>query len=90
MRTRKLTCLPVSGYCCSPTEGIAEAFAPDGQEFGENRIAATALAHVGLSARELNRLLLAEVGNFCDAQFHDDATLVVIAGTDAAHEERRP
>jgi len=31
------------------------------------------------SAGDLNERLLARVSDFCDAQFQDDATLVVIA-----------
>lgn len=63
------------------TDGLTEAFSPDGQQFGQNRIAAAALAHRNLSAPDLNRLLLAEVSKFCDAQFHDDATLLVVTAT---------
>lgn len=61
------------------TDGIAEASDASGQEFEETRIAGFAKAHMALSADELNSRLLAEVTGFCEGQFHDDATLLVIA-----------
>ncbi len=61
------------------TDGITEASDAKGQEFEESRIAAFALANGTLSAKELNRRLLAQVTSFCNAQFRDDATLLVIA-----------
>ena len=61
------------------TDGITEASDANGQEFEESRIAAFALANGTLSAKELNRRLLAQVTSFCNAQFRDDATLLVIA-----------
>ena len=61
------------------TDGITEAFSPGGEEFGEERLAALAIEHRRLSGQELNRRVLAEAENFCQGQFHDDATLVVIA-----------
>jgi len=61
------------------TDGIAEASASDGQEFGEDCIATFMSANRENSAGDLNERLLARVSDFCDAQFQDDATLVVIA-----------
>jgi sigma-B regulation protein RsbU (phosphoserine phosphatase) len=61
------------------TDGITEAAAPDGREFGFDNIAAFARAHYSNSAFALNKLLLAQVTDFCGAKFQDDATLVVIA-----------
>jgi len=61
------------------TDGIAEASASDGQEFGEDCIATFMSANRENSAEDLNERLLARVSDFCDAQFQDDATLVVIA-----------
>jgi sigma-B regulation protein RsbU (phosphoserine phosphatase) len=61
------------------TDGITEASDANGQEFEESRIAAFAVANGTLSAKELNKRLLAEVTSFCNAQFRDDATLLVIA-----------
>jgi sigma-B regulation protein RsbU (phosphoserine phosphatase) len=61
------------------TDGITEAAQPDGQEFGVENIAAFAKAHQPGSASALTKLLLAQVTEFCQAKFQDDATLVVVA-----------
>jgi sigma-B regulation protein RsbU (phosphoserine phosphatase) len=61
------------------TDGITEASGPDGQEFGEEKLAALAKANRTSSASELNSRVLAQVSDFCRGQFQDDATLLVIA-----------
>jgi len=61
------------------TDGITEASGPDGQEFGEDNIAALAKANRAISASELNNHVLAQATDFCGGQFQDDATLLVIA-----------
>ena len=61
------------------TDGITEAAASDGSEFGEDRLARLAKLNSSGSARELNRRLLAQVAEFCQGRFQDDATLLVIA-----------
>jgi sigma-B regulation protein RsbU (phosphoserine phosphatase) len=61
------------------TDGITEAADSGESEFGEENLAASALAERARPAAEMNKLLLAEVTRFCDARFQDDATLVVIA-----------
>jgi sigma-B regulation protein RsbU (phosphoserine phosphatase) len=61
------------------TDGITEAEDAQGEEFGVERVAAFGRAHASSSAAELNEQLLAQVSDFCGAQFQDDATLVVIA-----------
>jgi len=61
------------------TDGITEASDAAEREFEETRIARFASANATLSAKELNGRLLAEVSSFCNAQFQDDATLLVIA-----------
>jgi sigma-B regulation protein RsbU (phosphoserine phosphatase) len=61
------------------TDGIIEAAGSDGQEFGENKLAALAKANRASSAGELNNLVLKHVTEFCNGQLQDDATLVVIA-----------
>jgi len=61
------------------TDGITEAEAPDGEEFGMEKVAAFAKAHAANSAAKINQLLLAQVTEFCGAQFQDDATLLVLA-----------
>jgi sigma-B regulation protein RsbU (phosphoserine phosphatase) len=61
------------------TDGITEAEAPDGEEFGMEKVAAFAKAHAANSAAKINQQLLAQVTEFCGAQFQDDATLLVLA-----------
>ncbi len=61
------------------TDGITEAVRSDGEEFGSENLAAVAQASGRNPASELNRLLLAQVTQFCNGQFHDDATLLVVA-----------
>ena len=61
------------------TDGITEAEDAQGQEFGVERVAAFGKAHAASSAVQLNEQLLAQVSDFCAAQFQDDATLVVLA-----------
>ncbi len=61
------------------TDGITEAADGVETEFGEENLAALALVHRARPAAEMNKLLLAEVSRFCEARFHDDATLMVIA-----------
>jgi phosphoserine phosphatase RsbU/P len=63
------------------TDGITEAEDADGREFDENGVASFANANGRLAAKELISRLLARVSEFCGAQFHDDATLLVIAAT---------
>jgi len=61
------------------TDGITEASASDGREFGEDNLAALAQTHSAGSASELNTQVLAKVTDFCKGQFQDDATLLVVA-----------
>lgn len=61
------------------TDGITEAEEANGREFGVDGITAFAKANPGGSASSLTNLLLAQVTGFCSGEFHDDATLLVIA-----------
>lgn len=61
------------------TDGITEAEGPHGEEFGMERVAAFAKTHAANSAGRMNQQLLAQVTEFCGAQFRDDATLLVLA-----------
>lgn len=61
------------------TDGITEAGLPGGEEFGEQRLVASAQAGSTKSAGELKSCLLAEVKQFCSSQLQDDATLIVIS-----------
>lgn len=61
------------------TDGITEAAGADGDEFGMEKVAAFAKTHAANSAAKINQQLLAQVTEFCGAQFQDDATLLVLA-----------
>jgi phosphoserine phosphatase RsbU/P len=61
------------------TDGITEAEGPEGEEFGMEKVAAFAETHAANSAAKMNQQLLAQVTEFCGAQFRDDATLLVLA-----------
>jgi sigma-B regulation protein RsbU (phosphoserine phosphatase) len=61
------------------TDGITEASGSDGREFGEENLGALAKANATSPACELNSRVLGQVSDFCGGQFHDDATLLVIA-----------
>ncbi len=61
------------------TDGITEAEDAGGLEFGETGIAEFVKANCALTAKELNSRLLDRVSIYCDAQFRDDATVLVIA-----------
>ncbi|MGH9564256.1 MAG: PP2C family protein-serine/threonine phosphatase, partial [Terracidiphilus sp.] len=61
------------------TDGITEAEDTSGREFGEAGVAEFVLANCALTAKELNSRLLDRVSTYCDAQFRDDATVLVIA-----------
>lgn len=61
------------------TDGVTEASGPDEREFGDEELPAVARSLAGRSAAEFNTKLLDAVSAFCHAQFHDDATLLVIA-----------
>jgi sigma-B regulation protein RsbU (phosphoserine phosphatase) len=61
------------------TDGITEAIAPDGEEFGEDRLIAAATRSPGLSINDLQSQLLGRVKSFCNSQMSDDATLILIA-----------
>jgi phosphoserine phosphatase RsbU/P len=61
------------------TDGITEAEGLQGEEFGMEKVAAFAKTHAGDSAARMNQQLLAQVSEFCGAQFQDDATLLVLA-----------
>jgi phosphoserine phosphatase RsbU/P len=61
------------------TDGITEASTSDEQEFGEGRLSQLLRDNLEKSASELKRLLLGSVTDFCEAHFHDDATLIAIS-----------
>lgn len=61
------------------TDGITEAASSDDEEFGEERLLSAVEARDGLSASELQLRVLSDVKAFCNSQFRDDVTLIVIS-----------
>jgi serine phosphatase RsbU (regulator of sigma subunit) len=51
----------------------------DGQEFGEGRLLELCSSKMTLSASELLAAIRKEVVTFCNENFQDDFTLVVVA-----------
>ena len=60
------------------TDGITEARSPEGEEYGEDRLAAAALAVRTEPAERVKDAVLADVNRFTDGKFEDDATLIVV------------
>ena len=61
------------------TDGITEGRNPDGDEFGEDRLAASALQHRALGADDMLAAMLRDVEAFNAGVYEDDATLIVAA-----------
>ncbi len=61
------------------TDGLTEAMNSDEQEFGEGRLHELCGGIIGLSASELLAAIRKEVVTFCNGNFQDDFTLVVVA-----------
>jgi sigma-B regulation protein RsbU (phosphoserine phosphatase) len=60
------------------TDGITEARNPDGEEYGEERLAAAAIAARALPVEAVKDALFADVTAFSLGKFDDDATLIVV------------
>jgi len=67
------------------TDGVTEASPPataigqDEDEFGEARLIELMARHREASAEDLRSLILQAVGDYCRGNWHDDATLIVVA-----------
>jgi sigma-B regulation protein RsbU (phosphoserine phosphatase) len=61
------------------TDGITEGRNPEGEEFGEERLADTASRHRALPAEEMLAAMLKEIEAFNAGVYEDDATLIVAA-----------
>lgn len=70
------------------TDGITEAMAPDGEEFGEDRLIAAATGSPRRSIDDLQWHLLRQVKIFCNSQMNDDATLILIAASGGPFEAK--
>jgi phosphoserine phosphatase RsbU/P len=60
------------------TDGITEARNPEGDEYGEDRLAEVALAVREGSAETIKDAVLTNVNAFTNGKFEDDATLIVV------------
>jgi phosphoserine phosphatase RsbU/P len=60
------------------TDGVTEAHNADGEEFGEQRLQECLRSYAGRNAAELRTLILDEVTEFCNGNFDDDATLMIL------------
>jgi sigma-B regulation protein RsbU (phosphoserine phosphatase) len=68
-----------SGDCLLlTTDGVTEATNEAEEEFGAERVAASALAARGLGANGIQSRILEDVSRFCNGNFHDDASLIVV------------
>jgi sigma-B regulation protein RsbU (phosphoserine phosphatase) len=61
------------------TDGLTEVMNTDEQEFGEGRLLQLCSSNIALSASELLAAIRKEVVSFCNGNFQDDFTLVVVA-----------
>jgi sigma-B regulation protein RsbU (phosphoserine phosphatase) len=60
------------------TDGITEARNAEGDEYGEDRLAAVALGARAQPVEAIKDALLANVNGFTGGKFEDDATLIVV------------
>ena len=60
------------------TDGITEARNPDGDEYGEDRLAGAASGVRANGAEAIKDAVLADVNGFTTGKFEDDATLIVV------------
>lgn len=61
------------------TDGITEGRNPEGDEFGEERLAEVASRHRALKADDMLAAMLREIEGFNRGAYEDDATLIVAA-----------
>jgi sigma-B regulation protein RsbU (phosphoserine phosphatase) len=59
------------------TDGITEGRNAAGEEYGEERLAASATAHRGLPADDMLAAMMRDVESFNGGIYEDDATLIV-------------
>jgi phosphoserine phosphatase RsbU/P len=61
------------------TDGVTEACVPNGEEFGEARLLRLIEENRGQSAQEVQKIILEAAGEFSEGNWHDDATVLVLA-----------
>lgn len=68
-----------SGDCLLlTTDGVTEAANKEDEEFGAERVAASALAARSLGTNGIRTRIVEDVSRFCNGNFHDDASLIVV------------
>jgi phosphoserine phosphatase RsbU/P len=68
-----------SGDCLLlTTDGVTEAANVSDEEFGAERVTASARAARSLGAQGIRTRILEDVSRFCNGNFHDDASLIVV------------
>ena len=72
-----------------PTDLIAEAMAPEGEEFGDDRLIAAATNSSTRSITDLQVELQKQVNDFSHSRIHDDAMLTVISATRTTSKEHK-
>lgn len=60
------------------TDGVTEAANEGDEEFGAERVTASARAARSLGAHGIRTRILEDVSRFCNGNFHDDASLIVV------------
>lgn len=60
------------------TDGITEGRNPEGEEYGEERLVAAAVASRAQPVEAMKDALMGDVRGFTDGKFDDDATLIVV------------
>jgi sigma-B regulation protein RsbU (phosphoserine phosphatase) len=60
------------------TDGVTEAADAHDEQFGNERVIASAGAARSLGAQGIRTRILDEVTRFCNGNFHDDASLIVV------------
>jgi phosphoserine phosphatase RsbU/P len=68
-----------SGDCLLlTTDAVTEAANENDEEFGAERVAASALAARSLGANGVRTRILEDISQFCSGNFHDHASLIVV------------
>jgi sigma-B regulation protein RsbU (phosphoserine phosphatase) len=61
------------------TDGVTEACVPNGEEFGESRLLRLVEENRQAPAEQLQRMILSAAAEFCEGNWHDDATVLVLS-----------
>jgi serine phosphatase RsbU (regulator of sigma subunit)/FixJ family two-component response regulator len=61
------------------TDGVTEIRNPYGEEFGEERLIDLLIEYRGLTADQLQQMIISVVSQFSGGNFQDDATLIVLS-----------